>query len=191
MGGYLAGRLRTRWTVIHGDEVYFRDTAHGFLSWSVALVVTAALLGSAASSMIGAPGTAGTADVNSTAGPDAYFVDSLLRTDAPKPDAAPLRNEVGIILASSLKHGKLSGDDKAYLSRLVSTRTGLDQAAADKRVSDVYANAAEATEAARKALARTLLWVFIALLIGAFCASFAGTIGGRQRDQVVIIQGRP
>ena len=42
MGGYLAGRLRTKWTGIHSDEVYFRDTAHGFLAWSVALVVTAA-----------------------------------------------------------------------------------------------------------------------------------------------------
>ena len=48
MGGYLAGRLRTKWASIHTDEVYFRDTAHGFLAWSVALVVTAAFLTSAA-----------------------------------------------------------------------------------------------------------------------------------------------
>jgi hypothetical protein len=27
MGGYLAGRLRTKWSGIHTDEVYFRDTA--------------------------------------------------------------------------------------------------------------------------------------------------------------------
>ena len=44
MGGYLAGRLRTRWTEVHSDEVYFRDTAHGFLAWAVASLVTAALL---------------------------------------------------------------------------------------------------------------------------------------------------
>jgi hypothetical protein len=25
MGGYLAGRLRTKWVSVHGDEVYFRD----------------------------------------------------------------------------------------------------------------------------------------------------------------------
>src|SRR5450830_2013313 len=48
MGGYLAGRLRTKWANIHTDEVYFRDTAHGFLAWTVALVVTAAFLTSAA-----------------------------------------------------------------------------------------------------------------------------------------------
>src|ERR1700737_2985487 len=53
MGGYLAGRLRTKWATIHTDEVYFRDTAHGFLVWAVGLVVTASFLASAATSMIG------------------------------------------------------------------------------------------------------------------------------------------
>src|SRR5690349_17076553 len=32
VGGYLAGRLRTKWVNVHTDEVYFRDTAHGFLA---------------------------------------------------------------------------------------------------------------------------------------------------------------
>ncbi len=40
MGGYLAGRLRTKWVNVHTDEVYFRDTAHGFLVWAVSLVLT-------------------------------------------------------------------------------------------------------------------------------------------------------
>ncbi|MCY4125026.1 MAG: hypothetical protein OXF59_07500, partial [Pseudomonas sp.] len=43
MGGYIAGRLRVKWANLHGDEVYFRDTAHGFLSWAVATLVTAML----------------------------------------------------------------------------------------------------------------------------------------------------
>jgi hypothetical protein len=47
LGGYLAGRLRTKWTQIHGDETYFRDTAHGFVSWAVATLLTAGLLTSA------------------------------------------------------------------------------------------------------------------------------------------------
>jgi hypothetical protein len=42
LGGYLAGRWRTKWATIHTDEVYFRDTAHGFLVWAVGLVITAA-----------------------------------------------------------------------------------------------------------------------------------------------------
>src|SRR5580658_2395405 len=51
MGGYLAGRLRTKWTDLHTDEVYFRDTAHGFLVWAVGLVITAAFLASAVASV--------------------------------------------------------------------------------------------------------------------------------------------
>src|SRR6185312_8668571 len=47
MGGYLAGRLRIKWASVHTDEVYFRDTAHGFLSWAVASLVVAAFLASA------------------------------------------------------------------------------------------------------------------------------------------------
>ena len=53
MGGYLAGRLRTKWVNVHTDEVYFRDTAHGFLVWALGLVVTAAFLASAATSLAG------------------------------------------------------------------------------------------------------------------------------------------
>jgi hypothetical protein len=186
MGGYLAGRLRTRWASIHGDEVYFRDTAHGFLSWSVALVVTAAFLGSAATSMVGSSAT--TEAANNKANPNAYFVDSLLRPNASQPAATDsVRQEVATVFAVSMKQGGLSGDDKAYLGQLVNARTGLNRDSADKRVYDIYANAVQAADAARKDLAHTLLWVFIALLIGAFSASLAGTIGGRQRDNVVII----
>lgn len=52
VGGYIAGRLRTRWQGVHTDEVYFRDTAHGFLSWSLATLLMLALMGSVAGSAI-------------------------------------------------------------------------------------------------------------------------------------------
>ena len=192
MGGYLAGRLRTKWTGIHNDEVYFRDTAHGFLSWCVALVVTAAFLGSAAASMMGSADpklSAAGRGQGSEMGRNAYFVDSLFRSDATKAglDDTALRGEVAAILAVSLEHGGLSSADKTYLIQLVVSRTGLTQNEADKRVSEVFSNAQQSAETARKAVAHTLLWTFIALLIGAFCASFSGTIGGRQRDNVVLI----
>src|SRR5580658_2316632 len=48
LGGYLAGRLRTKWRTIHTDEVFFRDTANGFLAWAVALVISVIFLASAA-----------------------------------------------------------------------------------------------------------------------------------------------
>jgi len=104
MGGYLAGRLRSRWVGTHTDEVYFRDTAHGFLAWAVASLVTAALLGSAVGSIlrggaeIGAavaggaattaaaavPGAAAMAGSGGVPGQD-YFMDSLFRRDTAAP----------------------------------------------------------------------------------------------------------
>ncbi|MBU2411037.1 MAG: hypothetical protein KKC79_20600, partial [Gammaproteobacteria bacterium] len=59
LGGYLAGRLRSKWAGLHTDEVYFRDTAHGFLAWGVATLVTAAMLTSAIGSIVGAGAKAG------------------------------------------------------------------------------------------------------------------------------------
>src|SRR5450759_4102001 len=53
LGGYLAGRLRIKWSTVHSDEVYFRDTAHGFLAWAVGVVITAAFLGAAISLIVG------------------------------------------------------------------------------------------------------------------------------------------
>ena len=107
MGGYLAGRLRTKWVSVHTDEVFFRDTAHGFLAWAVASLTTAALLTSTIGSIVsngvqagasvvggaataamsaGAAGaaTAGAEALRSdgAAGPMNYFVDALFRKDA-------------------------------------------------------------------------------------------------------------
>ena len=198
MGGYLAGRLRTKWANIHTDEVYFRDTAHGFLAWAVALVITAAFLASAATSMAGsaasssAPGTGLTTSVKPQVqemDPDEYFVDMLFRSDSAKPDAndALVRAEGGRILANALRQKEIPTADKNYLSQLVATRTGLTNADAERRVSDVFTSAQQGAETTRKAVAHSLLWAFLALLIGAFCASLSATIGGRQRDHVVVV----
>lgn len=194
MGGYLAGRLRTKWASIHNDEVYFRDTAHGFLAWATAFVITVAFLATAAATMIGSTATSTNSTRNATSGqagtegldPNAYFVDSLFRADASKPEImnAAIPVEAGAIFAHALTQGEMPAADKSYLDQLVSVRTGLTPAEADKRVSDVFSNAQQSMEAARKATAHSLLWIFLALLIGAFCASFSATIGGRQRDNV-------
>ena len=39
VGGYLTGRLRTKWVGIHTDETFFRDTAHGFMTWALATLL--------------------------------------------------------------------------------------------------------------------------------------------------------
>jgi hypothetical protein len=200
MGGYLAGRLRIRWASIHTDEVYFRDTAHGFLVWAVGLVITASFLATAAASMMGGSPNANAATVSrageSAMGADAqdhsanaYFVDSLMRakpTSSERNDVS-LRTEVGIIFTNALRQGSIPPKDRPYLAQLVAARTGVSESEADRRVSDTFVEAQVAADTARKALAHLSLWLFAALLIGAFCASFSATIGGRQRDHVKLV----
>ena len=207
MGGYLAGRLRTKWVDIHTDEVYFRDTAHGFLVWALGVVLTAALLTSAAASLVSGTAQLGASALSSAAGgaaaisqtsasdanPGAYFTDLLFRSERPRAEAddASVHAEVGRILAMGLAKGEVNPGDRAYLGTLVAARTGLAPPKAEKRVNEVLTQmkaaettAREAAETARKAAAYTSLWIFLSLLIGAFCASYAATIGGRQRDHI-------
>jgi len=202
MGGYLAGRLRTKWATIHTDEVYFRDTAHGFLVWAVGLVITASFLASAAASMVGGAGqvratsfsTAGGAEtdlpaVGQNLDPNQYFIDTLFRSDHPGPDRsdAPVRAEAARIFAHALGQRNLSAADETYLAELVVAKTGLSRTDAGKRVSEVFVEIQRTVEIARKAVAHLSLWIFVALLIGAFCASYAATIGGRERDHVKLV----
>jgi hypothetical protein len=190
VGGYMAGRLRTKWVDVHSDEVYFRDTAHGFLSWAVALVLTAAFLTSAASTMVGgeARGTAPMRAEQGTDGIDRYFVDQLYRVDQPATTVAftadaNLRSEAGMILAHSIRQREISAADKSYLDASVASRTGLNATDADKRVTGVFAQAQQAVDTARKATAHALYWLFVALLLGAFASSAAATLGGKERDR--------
>jgi hypothetical protein len=186
MGGYLAGRLRTKWVQVHTDEVYFRDTAHGLLVWAVGLVVTVSLLATAATTLAGgAAQRAGTSNRTSETSSD-YFVDTLLRSNNPSANDAAQRGEVAGIFAHSLALKQLAPADEAYLSQLVSARTGLSKPEADKRVAEIFGDAQQTADQTRKALAHLSLWIFVALLGGAFCASFAATIGGKQRDHVTV-----
>jgi hypothetical protein len=190
IGGYLAGRLRSRWIGIHGDEVYFRDTAHGFIAWAFATVIGAALLASPASSLIGgaANGVArGATTTASQAGPMDGYVDMLLRSNAPAApnagNASESRGELVRLFTSSFRNGSdLKPADREYVSKVVAARTGLSQADADKRVNDVVIQAKSDMDAARKAAAQLAFWLTASLLIGAFCASLAATEGGGLRD---------
>jgi hypothetical protein len=138
IGGYLAGRLRTKWTEVHTDEVYFRDTAHGFLAWAVASLATAALLTSVIGSILGggvqagasiAGGVANTANAavggiaasartaqGSDVGSMGYFVDSLFRRD---PTATTVSNAGTTVSAAGQDaNDRASGKDAAEISRI-------------------------------------------------------------------------
>jgi hypothetical protein len=187
LGGYLAGRLRSRWLTIHGDEVHFRDTAHGLVTWAVGVVITVSLLATAATTMAGESANTG-ADSKSLPAyfqdPNAYFVDLLFRSDRPGTGDAdlPPRAEASRIFARDLRDA--SAPDGHYLAKLIVAKTGLSQSEAEQRVSRTIEDAKQTEDKVRQATAHLLLWIFIALLAGAFCASYAATIGGRQRDHV-------
>jgi hypothetical protein len=132
--------------------------------------------------------TDATASAATVADPNAYFVDTLFRSAGVVPSEAPVQAEAGRIFANTLRQNAMSAADRDYLARLVAARTGLSQADAEKRVSNVVAQARQTEDAARKVTAHFLLWLFLALLIGAFSASYAATIGGRQRDHVKAVQ---
>lgn len=161
LGGYLAGRLRKRWTAIHVDETYFRDTAHGFLSWAVATLFSAALLMSAASGLLhsvtqvaaasgsvrsGAPGIERGNPAAGNTWPLGYFVDSLFREPAGKvvtaggqPGDRQQRDEVVRIFLNTLAaDAQLSADDSHYVAQLVVQRTGLAPNVAQARVDTTY-----------------------------------------------------
>ena len=192
LGGYVAGRLRTRWVGVHTHEVFFRDTAHGFLAWALATVIGAGFLAAAASNIAGSasPGLAPAANVSATAGsgsPLDYYVDALLR---PNPAASPnttdlgaARREIAGILTKGIGDGDVAGPDRTYVAQVVAARTGLSQADADKRVSKVIDQAKTDLDNARKAAAKLSLWLTAALLLGAFAASLAATRGGKFRDR--------
>jgi hypothetical protein len=278
VGGYIAGRLRTKWANVHGDEVFFRDTAHGMITWALGTLVGVALVTSAAGHLarsgaeVGAAAAGGIAAGGAGAGmvaandagprgpmgagprggnPMDYYIDMLFRpagpmpaanttgnagtatgtttsgtttgtatgttttdtgtaaapTPAPAPtagapqpgpggnDLGPVRAEIGRIVMNSIKDGQItiSQTDHAYIGSLIAQRTGLSQQDAEKRLDEVVGQAKaamddiankakQAADDARKAGAALALWTFVSMLIGAFVASYAATVGGRHRD---------
>ena len=163
LGGYLAGRLRSKWMGTHTDEIYFRDTAHGFLAWAMASLATATLLTSvigsilsggihAGASVVG--GAVSTATVAGNSESLTYFVDALFR-----PDATATTSTTGTVASAEVAERATSKDvaevrrifmnvsrtaplppeDSDYVEQLISQRTGLSPEDAKKRVSAIYA----------------------------------------------------
>ena len=189
LGGYLTGRLRSKWVSTHTHEVFFRDTAHGLLMWALATVLGTLLLASAVSSALGtgirAGGSATFGGVNAAdSSLIPYDVDTLFRSS--RPDAnAPASNanaEAARILGRALTAGNISAADRSYLAQLIAARSGLSQEQAQQRVDAVMTQAREAADAARKASAMASLYFALSMLIGAFVAGVAAAIGGRVRD---------
>jgi hypothetical protein len=194
VGGFITGRLRTKWVNVHTHEVFFRDTAHGFLTWAVAVLLGAFIVASAVSSGAGtatrAVGSAASAAAQGTA--RAYDVDTLYRGE--KPELASSSQQADLeatrILARGMGNGGVSDTDKAYLVDQVAARTGLSHDDAAKRVDDVLAQekaaetkARQVADAARKSASAVSIFTALSMLIGAFIACCAAAYGGSLRDE--------
>jgi hypothetical protein len=199
IGGYLAARLRTRWIGFHTNEVFFRDTAHGFVAWAFATLLTASVLSAATTSIVGGIATGAGQAAQNINGSDLY-VDRLFRPDgtataaagAPPGATAAMpapansdtnRAEVLRLWTAGFRDNRdLSAADRAYVARLVAGRTGISQAEAEKRVNEIANEAKAATDRARRTAAQFSFWLTASLLLGAFAASFAAVEGGMLRD---------
>lgn len=176
LGGYLAGRLRVKWTSVHSDEVYFRDTAHGFLTWSLSTLFVAALVGSTVGGLLaqdrgngagaGEGGGAMTAMVEGagmglmagdTPGSErglAYHVDLMFRpagTDA-GPVSDEQRNAAIRILAYAMTADELPERDRQYLAQQVARHSGMGQREAAQHVDEVYQDVQGVRDDLREAL---------------------------------------
>lgn len=212
IGGYVAGRLRTKWSDVQGDEIYFRDTAHGFMVWALSSIVGIVLLGSVAASIVSGTTQAGATLAGASVGAASaaagsaainndevfsfdYYTDTLLRAENPSQvsNTKDSRKEISTIFTRSILQGEISSEDENYLIRVVAQRADISEAEARTRLQDISNRAKQAVETlemqarkaadeARTAAAIFALWAFASLLIGAFVASFFATIGGRARD---------
>jgi hypothetical protein len=192
LGGYIAGRLRTRWIGTHAHEVFFRDTAHGLITWAVATLLVAAI---AAGSFMSAAGAAGHAVADASSPVSAYTIDKLFRSSSTGGTVADSRTEAvhieaAHIVANALATGSVPDADRAYLVEQVTARTGMSQAYAQTRVDSFIAavNQAQASlkadaDAAKKAAAQASIYLALSMLIGAFIASVSAALGGRIRDE--------
>ena len=226
VGGYLAGRLRTKWVGIHTNEVFFRDTAHGFLAWGFATLLSATILTASTAYLANgvSAGAGALAQSARSINPAEIYVDKLFRpvpgatqttaatTTSPAPSAEPNaagaststpgtntaaptaagspavspnqpRNEILRLWTADFANNQdLDPSDKVYVAQVVAARTGLTQANAEKRVSEVVAEAKAAADKARRGAAKLSFWLTAAMLFGAFAASLAAAEGGALRD---------
>jgi hypothetical protein len=207
VGGYVAGRLRARRGDGTAQESHIRDGLHGLGTWGVGVLLTV-IMAAVATSMVGA-GAAKLGDVAANAaatqrgtdiGPSDYMADLLFRRDQPGTGAAEtppaVKAEAGRIIGRSLaNNGQFADNDRAYLSRLIASTSGVDQAQADQRVNQVSievqrltAQAKEAADKARRAAAIGAFLTAAAFMI-ALAGSWIGAVyGGRHREEGTIFR---
>jgi len=157
----------------------------------LASVLGAVLLASPATSLIGGAtsGAMQAAGSSQATGPMDDYVDTLLRPGNPTAEntanasKAEMHQELTRLFTADFRNGgEPSAADRSYVGKVVAARTGLSQADADKRASDVIAQVKTDLDKARKAAMHLAIWLTLSLFIGAFSAALAATEGGGLRD---------
>jgi hypothetical protein len=212
IGGYIAGRMRTRWYET-GQEADFRDGLHGGLVWAVAVLFSAFLAFSAAGAVARTGAEVAGKAAGSLAAGSALdtVIDTMLRptttaqaaAPAPLPAATPAqavrartgvgtpttdddsRAEISRILASSITTGGLTAENRSYLAQVIAQRTGMSQQEAERRVDAAVNGAREAADKARRAAILTSFVTAAGLIVSLGAAWWAAMKGGEHRDNSV------
>jgi len=182
LGGYITGRLRTRWVGTHTHEVFFRDTAHGFITWCVATVLMASGLASTAASLTGlrVPLT-GQRDMSAHGQPHralhlaASPVDSGVTTGASS----------ALDLQFSVAEGRLANEGPGRRLVLEDGPLMVEPGAARARLVAVDETAdadSPGADVTPKEAAVSSILTALSMLIGAFIAGVSAALGGRLRD---------
>jgi hypothetical protein len=186
IGGYVAGRMRSRLSGGTPDEIEFRDGVHGAEAWALATLLTALIAFGGAQSLtrLAAPSSGPAGPSTSVAGENiiAYDIDRLFRGVRPDVNMESIRAEAGRILLTASSRRGMSPEDRSELVRLVTARTGLAQPEAERRVDDAIARARENISRARKSAVILAFSTGAAALLGLAIAWFAAGEGGKHRD---------
>jgi hypothetical protein len=186
IGGYIAGRMRSRLSGGTPDEIEFRDGVHGAAAWALASLLTALIAFAGAQSLtrLAAPSSGSAGSSTSVGGENilAYDIDRLFRGTRSDVNMDYTRAEAGRILLTASSHRGILPEDRTELVRLVTARTGLAQPEAERRVDDVIARARENIARARKSAVILAFSLGAAAVLGLAVAWFAAGEGGKHRD---------
>jgi hypothetical protein len=186
VGGYVAGRMRSRISGATPEETEFRDGIHGAAAWALATLLTALIAFGGAQSLtrLAAPSSSSAGASTSVGGENiiAYDIDRLFRGVRPEINMNYTRAEAGRILLTASSHRGILPEDRNELVRLVSARTGLAQPDAQRRVDEVIAQARENISRARKSAVILVFSAGAAAILGLAVAWFAAGEGGSHRD---------
>jgi hypothetical protein len=183
LGGYMTGRLRTRWVSTHTHEVFFRDTAHGFITWCVATVLLASGLASASATFPGAR-------IHVATGSRGHSM-RLVSAEYAPPGSARFAAAAAPAIDSAARSRLVLPEGPATVESPSPYRPAAVQLppssdgtrAADEAPSLWPADLSTAgDEATRKAAAATSIITALSMLVGAFIASVSAALGGRLRD---------